>query len=230
MPGGKKLKRANDTVARADADAVDAVAPLRENFAMKALSMASEAGDQPQMRLLSGGLIAAGLLRSDSRMARAGLRMLIAHELATLAKNVVKNRVDRTRPRSARSVAQSKIKPGSKREKEERSFPSGHSAGSIAVARAFGREYPEHSAAAIAAAGLIAATQVPRSAHYVSDVAAGLAVGAAAEAASNLAWQIVRGGASTEEQDPELAGGKAPLAEHQDPITGGSSADLVDVS
>lgn len=215
MAGGKDLERAADTVARADADAADAVGPLRQHPAIKVLSVASEAGDQPQLRLISAGLIAAGLLRSDRRMARAGLRMLIAHELATFAKNVVKNRFDRTRPRSAQSIAQSKIKPGSNPEKEERSFPSGHSAGSIAAARAFGREYPEHSAAAIAAAGVIAATQVPRSAHYVSDVAAGLAIGAAAEAASNLAWQIVDGDDRLARQDsnPPRPDGRVAMTE-----------------
>ena len=184
---------AAETIARADAHAVDAVAPYRETPPIEALSVASELGDQPQLRLICAGLIAAGLLRSDGRMARAGMRMLIAHELTTFAKNVVKDRVDRTRPRSAQSVARSKIKPGNNPAKEESSFPSGHSAGAIAVARAFTREYPEHSAPALAAAALVAAAQVPRCAHYITDVAAGLALGAATEAASNAAWEAVEG-------------------------------------
>ncbi len=61
----------------------------------------------------------------------------------------------------------------------------------MAVARAFSREYPEHSTPAIAAAGLVAAAQVPRCAHYISDVGAGLALGIATEAASNAAWGAV---------------------------------------
>ena len=80
------------------------------------------------------------------------------------------------------------MKPGRKRSKEETSFPSGHSAGAIAVARAFAREYPEYRAPALGAAGLIALAQIPRCAHYPSDVGAGLAVGVAAEAAVAALW------------------------------------------
>ena len=79
MAGGKRREGAAEKVARADADAVDAVAPYRETPAIKALSIASDVGDQPQLRLISAGLVAAGLLRSDRRMARAGMRMLVAH-------------------------------------------------------------------------------------------------------------------------------------------------------
>jgi undecaprenyl-diphosphatase len=191
MAGTKGGKRAAETLARADGDVDEAVAPYRDSPLVKALSAGSDLGDQPQLRLVSGGLLAAGLLRSDGRMTRAGLRMLVAHELTTFAKNVVKKRIDRTRPRSAQSVDRRKIKPGSSRQKEETSFPSGHSAGAIAVARAFTREYPEHSTPALAAAGLVAVAQVPRCAHYISDVAAGLALGVATEAASNVAWEAV---------------------------------------
>ena len=61
-------------------------------------------------------------------------------------------------------------------------FPSGHTAGTFAVARALGRAYPEHGAKAVAAAGLIALAQVVGRKHYFTDVVAGLAVGLAAEA------------------------------------------------
>jgi membrane-associated phospholipid phosphatase len=191
MARKKDVDRAAETLARADGHVDEAVAPYRGSPPVKALSFVSDLGDQPQLRLISGGLIAAGLVRSDARMLRAGLRMLIAHELTTFAKNLVKERVDRTRPRSAQSIANRKIKRGNTHEKEESSFPSGHSAGAIAVARAFTREYPGHSTPAIGAAGLVAAAQVPRCAHYISDVAAGLALGIATEAAANAAWDAV---------------------------------------
>ena len=51
------------------------------------------------------------------------------------------------------------------------------------AARAFAREYPEHAAPAVSAAGLIALAQIPRCAHYPTDVAAGMAIGWVAEAA-----------------------------------------------
>jgi membrane-associated phospholipid phosphatase len=186
MAKAKKLKK---ELMDADAAAVDAVKPYEKSAPVKALAWYSELGDQPQMRVLSGGLLALGLLRGDGRMARAGARMIAAHALATFAKDVVKRRIDRTRPRSAEGGDGHKMKPGRSKAKEETSFPSGHSAGALAVARAFAREYPEYQAAALGAAGVIALAQIPRCAHYPTDVGAGLAIGLAAEAAVNAAWR-----------------------------------------
>jgi membrane-associated phospholipid phosphatase len=185
-----KLRKVAKGAARADAEVDEAVAPLRESLPVRALSFASDLGDQPQLRLLSSALIVFGLASWNRRLSSAGARMLIAHELATIAKGFVKDRVDRTRPRSARSAGQRKIRPGKSKAKEETSFPSGHTAGALAVARAFSREYPEHKAAALAAAGVIAAAQIPRCAHYVTDVAAGVLVGSSAEAAANVLWPL----------------------------------------
>ena len=173
---------------RVDEALQETFGPHRESLAVRLLGLAGELGDQPQLRLLSGACIAAGLLTSERRMVRAGTRMLLAHELATLAKNMVKDNVDRTRPRSATSRQQRRPKRGRHSDKEETSFPSGHTAGSLAVARAFVREYPEHRAEALGVAGLIAAAQVPQCAHYVTDVGAGAAVGLLSEAAANLVW------------------------------------------
>ena len=114
--------------------------------------------------------------------------MIIAHETATLAKDLMKTEIDRTRPRSAGARDEKKPKKGKHTAKEETSFPSGHSAGAMAAARAFSREFPEYGAAAMGAAGLIAASQIPRCAHYPSDVVVGVLVGLAAEAATSTAW------------------------------------------
>lgn len=165
----------------------------RQSAAIKTLSWLSEVGDQPQMRTISGGMIAAGFLLRDRRMARAGVRMLLAHELATLAKNFVKHRVDRTRPRSAGERQEQQVRPGRSTAKEETSFPSGHSAGVSAVARAFASEYPEHKGPAYAAAGMVALAQVPRCAHYPTDVGAGILIGVAAEAAVGLVLEKAAG-------------------------------------
>jgi membrane-associated phospholipid phosphatase len=124
-------------------------------------------------------------------MMRAGARMLIAHELATFAKNFVKHRVDRTRPRTAEGKEDQKAELGRSTEKEETSFPSGHSAGATAVAAAFTREFPEYGAAALAAGGAAALAQIPRCAHYPTDVGAGIAIGAMAEACVNLVWNNI---------------------------------------
>ena len=184
----RTAERAAEALARADAKVEEIFDLHREDWPVKALSFVGKMGDQPQLRLLSAGCVAAGLLMSDRRLLRAGTRMLLAHEVATLAKNMVKDSVDRTRPRNAESMAARRPKPGNSSDKEETSFPSGHTAGSLAVARAFGREFPEHRGKALAAAGILAAAQVPKCAHYVSDVGAGAAVGLLSEAAANLLW------------------------------------------
>ncbi len=185
----KHEQKARDALLGLDAAAHRAVRPHRRHKAVEALSWYSEIGDQPQLRALGGGLLALGLVRGDGRMARAGARMLLAHELATAAKNFVKHRIDRSRPRSASGREEQKPTPGRSSDKEETSFPSGHSAGAVAAARAFAREFPEHQGAALAAAGAAALAQIPRCAHYPTDVGAGIALGAAAEAIVDLAWR-----------------------------------------
>lgn len=185
-------KKRSDTpgkaLMKADKAAVDAAAPYRRTWPVRALSWASELGDQPQLLGLSAGVVALGLARDESRLARTGMRMIAAHLLATAAKNFVKHRIDRTRPRSADGKDGHKMAPGRSEAKEETSFPSGHSAGAVAVARAFARDYPEHQAAALGGAGLIALAQIPRRAHYPTDVGAGIAIGLAAEAAVAALW------------------------------------------
>jgi membrane-associated phospholipid phosphatase len=178
-----------DTLLNIDSQAREKVIPHKEDAPVKALSWYSEIGDQPQLRTLSAGLLAAGAVKGDKRMMRAGVRMLLAHELATFAKNFVKKRVDRTRPNSAEDREDQKAELGRSEDKDETSFPSGHSAGATAVAAAFAREYPEYKLPALAAGGLAALAQIPRCAHYPTDVGAGIAIGAAAEACVNLVWR-----------------------------------------
>jgi len=166
----------------ADAAVAKAVDPIAGSSAMEAVGWLSDLGDQPQMRILCAGVIAAGLAGRSKRLTRAGLRMIAAHTVATEAKNMVKKRVDRSRPRSRSGENGHRLKPGKSRTKEESSFPSGHSAGAAAVAAAYARDFPEHRAAAAAGAGAISLAQIPRSAHYPTDVGVGLALGLLSEA------------------------------------------------
>ena len=166
--------------------------PYRAIAETPAVDAVSKLGDQPELRTIAGAIILAGIAFESDRMVRAGARMVIAHEAATLTKDTLKLQIDRKRPRSASDRRDSKPRMGKSKAKELSSFPSGHSAGSIAAARALAREYPEYGAAALVAAGLIAVLQVPRSAHYPSDVAAGLVIGLAAEAATNALWNLTR--------------------------------------
>jgi undecaprenyl-diphosphatase len=172
-----------------DKKARKAFLSFRGNRVMRALDAVGDVGDQPPMRLLCGGLLAFGLVRGDARMVRAGGRMLLSHELATALKTTVKHRIDRSRPRSANGSDGHKPSRGHDRSKEESSFPSGHAAGSMAVACAFAAEYPAYRAAALTASGAIGLSRIPTCAHYPSDVAAGWAIGAVAEAVVGLAWR-----------------------------------------
>ncbi len=181
----KKVRKLARKLTAAEAKVAKAVAPSG-NAQARLVELIGKLGDQPELRTLSGAVVAAGLVTTNGRLVRAGVRMLIAHEIATLAKDLIKEKIDRTRPHSAKTHSDRALKPGRQTAKTETSFPSGHSAGATAVARAFGREYPQLQAPALAAAAVVAGMQVPRLNHFPSDVAAGVMLGAASEAAANL--------------------------------------------
>ncbi|WP_347303366.1 phosphatase PAP2 family protein [Croceibacterium sp. TMG7-5b_MA50] len=168
-----------------DRKARDVLHPHHRTPLVRGLRVIGEAGDQPQLRLLCAGVALVGLMRGDAKMVRAGARMLLAHEVATAAKSAVKASVDRWRPRSSADGKDHRPQPGGQPAKELSSFPSGHSAGALAVAAAFAAEYPQHRTAALGAAGAIGAIQVPTCAHYPSDVLAGWTVGGVAAALVN---------------------------------------------
>ena len=184
----KKVNKAAEAVADADLEISDTLGEARDAPPVRVLSKVAKLGDQPELRLISVGVVAAGLLTGRPRLSRAGLRMLLAHEIATAAKDFTKKRIDRTRPRGAKEARQAKPKPGTKTAKEDTSFPSGHSAGAVAVAQAFAREFPDYRVPAMAAAGLVAVGQVPKAAHYPTDVVAGSFIGLASEAALGALW------------------------------------------
>ena len=186
----RKLELAAEAVADADVAITEAAGDRRDWLPVRALSRFAKLGDQPELRLISAALFATGVVLGRSRLRRAGVRMIAAHELATLAKNVAKDNIDRTRPRSAASSREAEPEPGTASAKEHTSFPSGHSAGAVAVARAFAREFPEYRAAALATAGLVAVGQVPKCAHYPTDIVAGAALGVASEAALAAMWPV----------------------------------------
>ena len=177
--------RKKTKVERADIAIAETAAPLRRKPAVKALGWLSELADQPQLISLCAATLALGLAARNPRLARAGGRMLAAELLATKLKSAVKHQVDRTRPRVSDDGGDYALKLGHDHAPERNSFPSGHTAGAVAVARAYAREYPEHKGAAFAAATFIALIQIPRSQHYATDLAAGALVGLAAEAVVN---------------------------------------------
>jgi undecaprenyl-diphosphatase len=209
MSKQRKTTKAAQKVVQADARVVEAAAAHKDSPPVRLISYASKVGDQPPLRAISAATILAGLVGGNRRLLRAGVRMLVAHEAATALKDAIKTRVDRIRPRSADSHKQRKIRPGKRTDKEATSFPSGHSAGSLSVARAFSREFPDFAAPALGAASAVGAAQVPRYSHYATDVAAGFVVALAAEAATDVVWRAFL----RDEGERELPDPLTPLPE-----------------
>lgn len=181
MPATKKQQQKVAPLERADIALAEALVPIRHNPLVEFIGSVSEVGDQPPLYVISGAVIAVGLAMDDPRTMRAGARMLAAHAAATMVKGVVKRCVDRTRPDLLATKDTYQSGPGHHDSHDYNSFPSGHTASSVAVARAIGREYPHAKGAAVGVAGAIAVTQVVRSTHFVSDIVAGAALGLAAE-------------------------------------------------
>lgn len=181
---------ASNPVERGDIAVSEAMAEQRDRSLVRLAGTLSEVADQPQLRALTLGTAAVGLWRGYPRLTRAGLRMFAAHTLATWAKSLVKNRVDRTRPDHALDTAY-RMEEGDSDKHELSSFPSGHTAGALAVAQALARDYPGGRAAGLAATAAIAAVQIPRCKHFVSDIVAGAAIGWAAEQVSSRAFDWV---------------------------------------
>ena len=178
-------------IERADAQVAAAVAPIRETPLIRVTSAVSEIADQPPLVALSALVAVTGLAMRDPRLARAGARMLLSHALATWAKGVIKDNVDRSRPRKLVDEGHYRMAPGDSDAADLRSFPSGHTAGGTAVVRALARVYPQTAVPGGLAMGLVAAALIPKQAHYPSDIAAGAAIGWAAEAAVDFAWRSV---------------------------------------
>lgn len=174
------IDTALDTVERVDVAVSTAAATRRDHPMVRLAGQLSEIGDQPPLRALSLGALALGLYRHDRRLVRAGVRMIVAHTVATAVKSAIKGRIDRTRP--DRAIDKSyRMERGDSDEHDLSSFPSGHTAGALAVTQALARDYPGSRAAGLAATAIVAAVQVPRAKHFIGDIVAGAAIGWAAE-------------------------------------------------
>ena len=167
---------------KADVAVTQAVAPMRHSWPVKLLGNLSDLSDQPPLIALSAGTMIVGLARRDRALAETGGRMLAAHLLATAIKSAFKARIVRTRPKVLAEGGTYRMHEGEENTHRLNSFPSGHTAGAVAVARAAVRGHPDRRPLAYALSGGAALMQIPRCAHYPSDVGAGIAVGVAAEA------------------------------------------------
>lgn len=169
-------KRALRRVERADKAVADRLALDGRTKAAKAVSQFAEAGDQPPLIIASLAVVAAGLAGGNARLRRTGMRMLTAHSLSTLFKLLIKDRIDRTRP----SEDGYRLEKGRSRDGRLRSMPSGHSAGTVAIAGAILPDYPAAAPPVTLATTAIAAAQLPSKNHFLSDVLVGAALGVVA--------------------------------------------------
>lgn len=157
------------------------VAPIEEHRLGHLLGTLGALGDQPPMIGVSLSVAASGVWRRDSYQVATGIRMLAALALATGLKTLVKQRIDRSRPQLLIEHGHYEAHPGDNEDHAIKSFPSGHTAGMIAIAAAAARAYPERRSLALLPATLFSLLQIPRRAHFLSDVIAGAVIGLAAE-------------------------------------------------
>lgn len=177
----KTVKTALEQAGRADRDWTHDAARHRNAKPVRIAELLGEIADQPQLITASIGTIAAGLVVRRPDLVRGGARMLLAHLVATAAKTVIKHSFDRTRPEKALEDGRHRFELGDSDDHALNSFPSGHTAGAVAVARAASREIEGIAAPAAVGAAAIAALQPVTGHHYLSDVIVGGAIGWAAE-------------------------------------------------
>lgn len=173
---------------QADREAGAQAARHRDHPVVRAVGGASEVADQIPLALVCGAVMLGGALAGRPHVARAGARMMAAHILANVVKRAVKNRFSRTRPNTMLDKRTYRCEPGGGTNGEETSFPSGHTAGAVAVAAILAHDLPSMAAPGWGAAALVSGIQVPRGAHYPGDVAAGALLGWAAARVVRALW------------------------------------------
>ena len=199
--------RASTSIEEADIALSARISGQRRHPLVKAFGKVGELGDQPPLLVLCTSVIAFGMLSGRRRVAVAGANMLVSFALATAMKTTVKRTVSRTRPNVALDEGTYAVEPLGPDVGPWHSMPSGHTAGSVAVARALARTCPEAAVPAYAAAATIAFAQLPTGHHFATDVAVGAAIGLLADAitdrATGLAPTLLEAGPNTDGRDEE---------------------------
>nr|WP_314444963.1 phosphatase PAP2 family protein [uncultured Sphingomonas sp.] len=164
-----------------DAAIADTLIPHVGRSGVRALGAISDLTDQEPLYAAGAATLVVAAMMRDGRTWRAGTRIVASHLLATGLRGIVKQMVDRTRPDAAAERGEYVLREGQRRETDFNSFPSGHTAGAVAVACAVGHAYPASRQVALGLAAAAGVAQVVRSRHYVTDVVAGAMIGWAAD-------------------------------------------------
>jgi membrane-associated phospholipid phosphatase len=164
----------------ADAKVAEALVPHEHNPAVRLIGAISDLSDQEPIYAGAAAVIVIGVATRNLRTVQGGTRILAAHLLATALRGIVKQTVVRTRPDVAAEEGYA-METGERFESDYSSFPSGHTAGAVAVAMAAGRTWPGSRRTGAALASAAAGAQVLRSKHFISDIVVGAAIGFAAE-------------------------------------------------
>ena len=175
-------------VEEADKDAARSAARHRHHPVVKSLGAASEIADQIPLSLVCAAMIGGGAIAGRPQITQAGLKMMTAHVLANSVKRIIKNNFKRTRPKVMIEEQTYECEAGESEGGHDTSFPSGHTAGAVAVATVMARDLPQTAVPALAIAAMIAGIQVPRGKHYPIDVAAGAVLGFAAACVVHAFW------------------------------------------
>lgn len=185
-----KVVRAARRVAQAEQRVTHRAARREDGIVMRAAGNASELADQPPLIALSLATLAVGAVARRPGLARIGARMLAGHLIATGIKTMLKSSIDRTRPSRALEEEHRWKKGDGAEDTSLNSFPSGHTAGAVAVAQAVAADAPLAALPLQAAALGVAALQPSRGKHYWSDVLAGAVIGWASERVARTGLRI----------------------------------------
>lgn len=190
----KAAKQAAKAAKHADIEQTHRATTHPDGPAAQMAGKASELAGQPPLIAISAATILLGAAMRRPAVLRSGVRMLASHLLATGVKSVLKASIDRTRP--ARAVKEGhRIERGSGAgDSSLNSFPSGHTAGAVAVAQAVATESTAAGLPLQVAALGVAAMQPVRGKHYVSDVLAGATIGWVAERIAHAGLRVGEAG------------------------------------
>ncbi|MEV8550660.1 phosphatase PAP2 family protein [Streptomyces glaucescens] len=138
----------------------------------KVLSAVEEAAESTKLWCAAAVVMVSLGGRRGRRAAGAGLTALAGAQL--ISNRLCKQLVDRPRPpKEWFPHDEADDRPGSS------SFPSGHTAAAVAFTAAVAPAWPAAGAACAVPAAMVALERVQSGAHYLSDVAAGAAIGLA---------------------------------------------------